>query len=39
VGRIILEDASNCSDTHRDGREFEYEWNMKEPGIEIKYEL
>jgi hypothetical protein len=39
VGRIILEDASNCSDTHWDRREFEYEWNMKGLDIEIKYEL
>jgi len=36
VGLIILEDTSNCSDTHWDGREFENEWNMKRPKIEIK---
>jgi len=35
-GLISLGDISNCSDTHWDGREFENEWNMKRPGIEIK---
>jgi len=36
VGLMILEDTSNCSDRHRDGREFENEWNVKRPGNEIK---
>jgi len=39
VGLIILEDTSNRSDRHWDGREFENGWNMKRSGIEVKEEI